>query len=177
MPVTVNGSAVQWVLDTGANFSVLSESEARMLGMALAGGTGEIADSAGGAAAARMAVAQSVTIGGTELRDVSMLAFPDDRPPWNELEPGHRGIVGLPLALALDNIRWTSSGTCETGPRRSGSRLGKQPRHQRGDTCGANFLRRSSVVVHARHGKRKGDSVVAAICGGFSTGRSARNEV
>ena len=91
-------------------------------GMALAGGTGEIADSAGGAAAARMAVAQSVTIGGTELRDVSMLAFPDDRPPWNELEPGHRGIVGLPLALALDNIRWTSSGTCETGPRRDRAR-------------------------------------------------------
>jgi hypothetical protein len=49
-----------------------------------------------------------------------MIVFPDGQPPWDELEPGTRGILGLPVALALETIRWTSAGTCEVGP---GSRV------------------------------------------------------
>jgi hypothetical protein len=120
LPITVNGHPVRWLLDTGANVTVTSEAEALALGIALQKGGAETIDGAGGTATARAAVARLVTVGGTELRDVAMIVFPDGQPPWDELEPGTRGILGLPLALALETIRWTSAGTCEVGP---GSRV------------------------------------------------------
>src|SRR5262249_41020025 len=115
LPVSVNGKAVNWLLDTGFNMSALSESEARMLGLPVHAGTAQTEDFAGGTAPARTAVAPRVTIGGTELRNVPMLVFPDSQPPWNEFPAGRRGTVGLPMALALQTVEWTTSGTCHVG--------------------------------------------------------------
>jgi len=33
----------------------------------------------------------------------------------NELQPGERGIIGLPVVIALQSVRWTASGTFEIG--------------------------------------------------------------
>jgi hypothetical protein len=117
MPLSVNGVTVRWELDTGFNLPGLSEAEARMLGIVVGETVGTAVDGAGGSAGIRFAVADRVTIGGTELRDVLMGVFPDSQPPWNEWPPGQRGLIGLPLALPLQSIRWTSDGTCRTGPR------------------------------------------------------------
>ena len=120
LPVSVNGHPVRWLLDTGANITVTSEAEALALGIAFEKGGGETRDGAGGTATARAGVAERVAVGGMGFRDVAMLVYPDGQPPWNELEPGERGILGLPVALALETIRWTSAGACEVGP---GSRV------------------------------------------------------
>ena len=118
MPISIDGQTVNWALDTGFNLPGLSESEAHMLGLVVHDVAGEAVDGAGGSTTIRAAVADRVKIGGTELRQVLMLVFPDDQPPWNEWQAGQRGLIGLPVALALQSIRWTSRGTCETGPRR-----------------------------------------------------------
>jgi hypothetical protein len=76
-------------------------------------------DGQGGSTGVRLAVADRVTIGGTELRHVVMGVFSDAQPPWSDWPAGQRGLIGLPVALALDAIRWTADGTCETGPRRN----------------------------------------------------------
>jgi hypothetical protein len=107
---------VTWLLDLGLNLSVLSESEAAMLGFDVPDASGEVIDGAGGTASARSARAERMTIGATELRDVAMGVLPDDNPAWSDTELGRRGIIGLPVALALENIHWTSDGMCETGP-------------------------------------------------------------
>jgi hypothetical protein len=72
-------------------------------------------DGSGGSTTFRVTQAERLVIGGTELSGVLMLVFPDSQRPWSELQPGSRGIIGLPVALALERIRWTSRGTCETG--------------------------------------------------------------
>jgi len=122
IPLSIDGHTVHWAVDTGFTQPGLSEAEALMLGLVVHDVKGEATDGAGGATTVRTAVADRVTIGATELRHVLMLVFPDSQPPWNEWQPGQRGLVGLPIALALQNIRWTSRGTCETGPLRSRAR-------------------------------------------------------
>ena len=115
LPVSVNGKTVNWLLDTGANITLLSESEAQMLGLNPQGISGQAADLAGGKTTARTVVAARMTIGGTEFRNVPMLVVPDGQPPWNEWKPGERGAIGIPVAAALQKVRWTADGMCYTG--------------------------------------------------------------
>ncbi|HUL71867.1 MAG TPA: aspartyl protease family protein [Vicinamibacterales bacterium] len=123
LPASVNGRPVNWLLDTAANTTLVSESEARTLGLTAPGIRGQAGDLAGGATSSRSVVAARMMIGRTELRNVPMLVVPDGA-PWNELKPGERGAIGLPVAAALQTIRWTSTGTCSTGPL-AGSRKGQ----------------------------------------------------
>ena len=90
-----------------------------MLGLIVRDQGGRAVDGAGGSTTVRVTRADRVVIGRTELRDVPMLVFPDSQPPSKDLPPGQSGIVGLPLALTLERIRWTSQGSCETGPVRA----------------------------------------------------------
>jgi len=63
LPVSIHGKAVHWALDTGANFSVISESEARMLGIAIDESSATIADSVGGTTRMRTAVVDELAVG------------------------------------------------------------------------------------------------------------------
>ncbi|MFI5179686.1 MAG: aspartyl protease family protein, partial [Vicinamibacterales bacterium] len=114
LPLEVNGTSVEWLVDTGFSNAALNESEAQMLGLSIQTG-GQTQDFNGGSAPARTAVADRMVIGGTVLRDVPLLVFPDSQPPWNELPAGHRGATGLPVALALQTFGWTRDGTCQIG--------------------------------------------------------------
>jgi hypothetical protein len=93
----------------------MSESEARRSGIAIGGSAGRAADSAGGSAPFRSAVVSRIVIAGAELRDVPVIVIPDTQPPWADFAPGQQGAIGLPVATALQRIRWTREGTCETG--------------------------------------------------------------
>ena len=126
MPLSINGKTVNWSLDTGFNFtSSASESEARMLGLTIQDASALAEDLAGGSIGVRTATAERLVIGGMEIRNVPMLVFPDSQPPWNSLPPGKRGAVGLPIAIALQTLRWTANGRCEssipTKTKRNGS--------------------------------------------------------
>jgi len=116
LPLMVNGKAVEWLFDSAFSHSALSESEARMLGVAMRGARATAEDFAGGTTSTRTAVAGRITVGDAELRNVPVLVFPDSQPPWNEQAPGKRGTIGLPVILALEAIRWTRDGTCQVGP-------------------------------------------------------------
>ncbi len=115
LPVVVNGKSVEWLFDSGFSHAAMSESEARMLGIAVGGANATAGDFAGGVATMRTAVAERMVIGDAELRNVPVLVFPDSQPPWNQQPPGKRGTVGLPVAVALRAIRWTKDGTCQVG--------------------------------------------------------------
>jgi hypothetical protein len=60
VPLAVNGKDVTWLLDTGANVTVISDAEATMLGIPLDTGV-KLNDLAGGTAAARSAIASPRT--------------------------------------------------------------------------------------------------------------------
>jgi hypothetical protein len=114
VPLTVNGKEVTWLLDTGANVTVISDAEAALVGIPQAADV-KLNDLAGGTAAARSAIAARLTIGGTRMQDMPLLVLPQSQAPFNDLPAGRRGILGLPAILALQSIRWTSRGGCQTG--------------------------------------------------------------
>jgi hypothetical protein len=115
LPGSANGQPVSWLFDTGANFSMISDAEAMRLGMTINDSSGRAGDLAGGSVAGRTATAERLTIGSTEMRDVTFLVTPAKAMPWATLAPGTQGIVGLPIALALERISWTSDGSCTVG--------------------------------------------------------------
>jgi hypothetical protein len=116
LPTIVNGKAVNWLLDTAFSHPAMSESEARMLGISVSGASAAAGDFASGTAQVRTAVADRMAIGDAELRNVPVLVFPDTQPPFNEYAPGKQGAIGLPVALALQAMRWTKDGDCQVGP-------------------------------------------------------------
>ena len=93
----------------------ISDAEAARLGLGVRASAGRFADLAGGTTSARTAIAHRVVIGRTLLREVSLLVTPADQMPWKEVAPGRQGIIGLPLAIALDAVQWNRDGLCRTG--------------------------------------------------------------
>jgi tetratricopeptide (TPR) repeat protein len=115
LPVSIHGKTVHWLLDTGFNFSLMSESEARSLGVAIDKSSGSLADSAGGTTSTRTAVADELTIGDVHLRNVAFLILPDAQEPMSDWQPGERGVIGLPAIIALQSFSWTSDGRFKIG--------------------------------------------------------------
>ncbi len=115
VPVTIQGGLASYFFDTGAWLSCMSESEAKRLGLAIREGTGTLGNSAGGSTGFRTAVARDVQLGSIRLRDVSFAVFPDHQEPWSHLSPGRRGILGMPILLAAQTLRWAHDGRLELG--------------------------------------------------------------
>jgi clan AA aspartic protease (TIGR02281 family) len=115
IPLSVHGKALNWGVDTGANISVISESEAQMLGLTVGNEKAQVNDANGGSATMRTAVVDRLSIGEMEIRNVPFMVIPDSQPPINDLPPGERAILGLTFLSALKSIRWTSDGTFEIG--------------------------------------------------------------
>jgi hypothetical protein len=114
LPARVNGKPVEWLFDSGFSHASVSEGEARTLGIPVHG----VSMTAGDFSATtqtQTGVAERIVIGDSELRNVPVMIFPDSHPMWSDRPPGRRGILGLPVAVALGGIGWTKSGTCQLG--------------------------------------------------------------
>jgi hypothetical protein len=120
LPVSVHGRTAHWALDTGANFSLISEKEAAMFGVAVDDSSASVNDGAGGAAKIRTAVIDELSIGGTRLRNVAFLVLSDSQEPMSDLPPGERGLIGIQVPVALQSFAWKSDGTFETGAAAAG---------------------------------------------------------
>jgi hypothetical protein len=73
------------------------------------------ADTDANTTSARTAVVDELSIGNVKLHSVAFLVVPDAQLPVDEQPAGDRGLVGLPVALALQRIDWKSDGTFEMG--------------------------------------------------------------
>jgi len=104
-PVTINGVSATYLLDTGANFSVLCESEVKRLGLSLHENAITLSDGGGLPSAARVAVASDLWIGGVHLRHVVFAVAQDASEPFVDLPAGHKGILGIPVLLAVQSLR------------------------------------------------------------------------
>jgi hypothetical protein len=119
LPVVINGKSVTYGFDTGGAQSVMGESDAKMLGLALQH-VGTKAREASGTAIPGfdVAVAKDVVIGGLHLRNVPFLVLQDTGEPFVHYPVGQRGLIGLPVLMAMEAIRWQPTlGRCEFGPK------------------------------------------------------------
>jgi hypothetical protein len=115
IPLSINGKAVNWGIDTGMNISIIGDSEARMLGLTVDNEQAQVADMNGGTTPVRTTIVNRLAIGEVEVRNVPFMVLPDSQPPMNLLPPGKRGYLGLPVVVALQAISWTADGTFEIG--------------------------------------------------------------
>ena len=121
VPLKINGTVASYIVDTGFSTSAVSESEAVRLGLAIHDISTKTDSMTGAPVSVRVAVADNLNIGYTQLANVAFLVYPDKQPPFDELPPGERGILGIPVLLALETIRWTSDATFTAGwPTRAG---------------------------------------------------------
>ena len=112
--LTINNKQVEFFFDDGADFSCISELEAKRLGMEIREATGSVGTMTR-EASFRTAIAHNVTIGAMHFEDVSFAVFPDDQEPWSLTPLGNRGIIGLPLMVATGTFRWKADGTLIIG--------------------------------------------------------------
>ena len=94
---------------------MISALEAARRGLELQDSNHQALDLAGNAIAARSAVARRMVIGRTQFQNVPRLATSPEREPFADWAPGRQGILGLPLAIGLEALRWTRAGMCHTG--------------------------------------------------------------
>ena len=109
--VSVNGIADDFILDTGAWQSGLTEKEARKLGLTIREETATLLDASGTPTVFRAAVADDVTIGDMRFRNVSFAVIA----PAGHFQDAELGIIGMPILLAIGTIQWSTSGTVTLG--------------------------------------------------------------
>ncbi len=114
IPASINGQSATYFFDTGAAFSVVSESEAKRLKLTMNGAT-STSHTMTSDASFHMAVAKEVRIGKTVFRNVSFGVLPDSQEPFSKLPPGRRGIIGIPLIVGMRTLRWIRNGNLEIG--------------------------------------------------------------
>lgn len=104
LAVRIGDRRLELSLDTGANFSVLMRSEAQRAGLTIREVGLEVATSTGKRVPADVAVAERVTLGRAEFRNVVFLVFPDELLTFPD---GFRlpGLIGFPVLEALGEIR------------------------------------------------------------------------
>lgn len=110
VPVTIHSQKAQYMLDTAATLSTISESEAKRLNLAIHTVSSTADTGTGARIGVQVAMAKQFTIGEIHLRNVAFLVVPDGQPPFADLPTGQKGIIGLPVLLGLRNISWQSGG-------------------------------------------------------------------
>jgi predicted aspartyl protease len=111
LPVSIDGKTDDFIFDTGAFQSAMTELEARKLGLTVQNDARTAVDISGTRTAFRTAVAKEVTIGSMTFRNVSFAVIA----AGGAFADVDVGIIGLPIILAMGGIHWSHSGTAEFG--------------------------------------------------------------
>jgi predicted aspartyl protease len=104
--VAINGRRQEAVLDTGANFSTITETAARRLGLRMLPGDVTVGATGNDAVASRLAVADTVTIAGGEFRDVVFIVMPDSALSFAGGLYRIPAIVGFPVLSSLGRVEF-----------------------------------------------------------------------
>jgi len=119
LPLSINGTHATYWFDTGAELSVLTESEAKRLGLRVRPTSAQVADVNGTRVNTQIAVADELSFGSIRIKHVAFLVLPDNQPPFNEQSSGSRGLIGIPVLLAFETFVWGADKSFEIGIRSS----------------------------------------------------------
>jgi Aspartyl protease len=104
LPFSINRVQATYWFDTGAELSVMTQSEAKRFGLRIHSAPVKVGDVNGTQVNTRIAVVDELSMGSVRLKQVAFLVVPDDQPPFNELSLGSRGLIRLPALLALNRF-------------------------------------------------------------------------
>jgi predicted aspartyl protease len=111
--LTVRGVTLPWMIDTGANYSVVSEGAARRMKLTVRDAGYQVAGSTGHSVPTRIAAIDRLSIGGVLLQNVVALVVPDAalyiRSPRGDYQI--EAILGYPALAQLGRLRIDPDGT------------------------------------------------------------------
>lgn len=146
VPLQVNGVSAQLIFDTGANFSTLSESEARRMGLSIRDSQATIAGATRNDNPVRVA-SGDIALGGAHVRNVVFLVFADKAMYVAALRLHMRGMLGLPAIRALGRVGISRDGMVRIHPPEAAAA---------GVQDGPNlFFDSQTPVVELSHGERR----------------------
>jgi hypothetical protein len=130
--VQANGQTVDFVWDTGANLSTVTESTAREMGFRVLNATVNVGSSTGTETRARVGVAPELRIGGAMVRNAVFLVFPDSALAFPQIDYQIRGIIGFPVIAGFGATTVLRGGELVLGDTAGGGDLGEQNLCMRG---------------------------------------------
>ncbi|HET6990317.1 MAG TPA: retropepsin-like aspartic protease, partial [Bacteroidia bacterium] len=101
IPVSMNNETGNFILDTGANLSTLSESEAKKMGVKILDVNFDVTSSSRSAVQSKLGVANKLEIGNVIFRNVVFIVLPDKSLSFLGGIYKIKGIIGLPVIAAL----------------------------------------------------------------------------
>jgi Aspartyl protease len=118
LPVKIDGKDVTYGFDTGSSISVIGTSDAKLLGLTIKSVGTKLSESSGtDISGVSIAVAKDLMIGGLHLQNVAFFVLQDTEEPFVSVPVGSRGLIGLPVLIAMQALRWERTGWFELGPK------------------------------------------------------------
>lgn len=116
LPVKIDGHDVAYGFDTGAALSTIGRADAKLLGLEVRHVDMQLSEASGKAVpGVDVAIAHDLVIGGLHLRNVPFFVLQDTGEPFVEMEVGTRGLIGLPVLMAMEAVRWDAEGRFAMG--------------------------------------------------------------
>ncbi len=112
--VNVNGVQDNAIIDTGAAISTVTISMANKMGLRRLGSEVDVAGSTGKSVSAGLAVADRVTVGGSEFVIVPFIVVPDEALSFPQFDYYVTSIIGLPILSRLGHIEFSKTNEQET---------------------------------------------------------------
>ena len=106
IPGSIAGKTVEFFIDSDANFSFVSESEARNLGLSIRDSDARVYGAAGHETKFRISVADKLSVGNVDLKNVAFVVLPDTEEVFRRLPAGKQASLGLPVLLAFRSFRF-----------------------------------------------------------------------
>lgn len=107
LDVTSGAAWNQFIFDTGANFSTVTESTAKAFGMNMLEGTIEVGSITGAKVNARLAICPEFVIGNVFVKNAVFLVFPDGALAFPQLQYQINGIIGFPVIEGMKQVQIT----------------------------------------------------------------------
>ena len=116
VPVRKDTATYNFVFDTGAGLSTISESFARQLGLRLRAADVDVRGSTGVHNKSTLAVADSLYLGNILLKNVVFLVLPDAQLAFPQIHYAIRAILGMPVICRLQEVHILRDGTLHILP-------------------------------------------------------------
>ena len=104
VPLTINGQTREYVFDTGANLSVVTESQAAELGLEMLGQTAGVGSITQDTTPAHLGLARRLTIGNLDFENVVFLVMPDASLSFANGAYVIPGILGFPVISRMERV-------------------------------------------------------------------------
>jgi len=115
VPLEINSQRGEWIFDTGASLSTVSESEARRMGLAIRETQGYAIGYTQAKNPARLATAKELRLGSARFHNVVALVVADEALRITGLKNPILGILGMPLIRLLGCVDVSSDGALTFG--------------------------------------------------------------